>query len=85
MLPSASSPRAVMKYAKHAIPVADERVRAVPLVDIEVGVEIVRDRVPRDRLPPHSLLHAGDAGLWRPRDERERGVARVEMGGGWAT
>src|ERR1700682_4967477 len=33
--------------AKHAVSVAEERVRAVPLVHAEVGVEVVRQRVPR--------------------------------------
>src|SRR6266550_5162879 len=32
--------------AEHALAVADERVRAVPLVHAEVGVEVVRDGVP---------------------------------------
>src|SRR6185295_6108354 len=48
--------------AKHAVAVADERVRAVPLVHSEVGVEAVGDRVPRHR-PAHARFHPGDVGL----------------------
>jgi hypothetical protein len=51
----------------------------VPLVDAEVGVEVVGDRVPGD-LPAHPGLPALDVGLGGARDERERGVAGVEMG-----
>src|SRR5262245_19759391 len=35
---------------------ADERIRAVPLVDVEVPVEVVSDRVPGDELPPVAPL-----------------------------
>src|SRR6266498_2113151 len=42
--------------AEHAVAVAYERVRAVPLIHAEVLVEAVRDRVPRNELPPHSCL-----------------------------
>jgi hypothetical protein len=38
------------------VAVADERVRAVPLVAAEVFVEIVGDGVPRDVLPTHPSL-----------------------------
>jgi hypothetical protein len=53
----------------------------VPLVDAEVGVEVVGDRVPGDVLPAHAVLHPLDVGLGRPRHERQRGVAGVEVGG----
>jgi hypothetical protein len=53
----------------------------VPLVDVEVGVEVVGERVPRDVLPAHPRLHALDVGLRGARDEHERRVARVEVGG----
>src|SRR5204863_2795002 len=59
--------------AEHAVAVADERVRAVPLVHAEVGVEVVRDGVP-GHLPAHPRLHSLDVRLRRPRDERERSV-----------
>src|SRR5947199_244193 len=42
--------------AEHAVTVAYERVRAVPLIHAEVLVEAVRDRVPRNELPAHSCL-----------------------------
>src|SRR5262249_23637854 len=65
--------------AEHVFAIADERVRAVPLVHAEVGVEAVGDAVPR-HLPVHSCLHAVDVRLRRARGERKRGVARVQMG-----
>src|SRR4029077_20581392 len=67
--------------AEHAVAVADERVRAVPLVYAEVGVELVRQRVPRDQLPAHPRFQALDVRLRRPRHEHESGGARVQMGG----
>src|SRR5207247_9681059 len=60
--------------AEHAVGLADERVRAVPLVNAEVGVEVVRDGVP-GHLPTHPRLRALDVRLRRPRDPRERGGA----------
>src|SRR5437588_9080635 len=65
--------------ATHAVAVADKRVRAVPLVHAEVGVEAVRHGVPRN-LPAHPRLHALDVRLRRPRGERESGIASVQMG-----
>src|SRR5439155_1045834 len=65
--------------AEHAVAVADERVRAVPLVYAEVFVEVVRDGVPR-HLPPHPRLHALDVRLRRARAEHQSGVAGVQMG-----
>src|SRR5215217_221719 len=59
--------------------VADEGVRAVPLVHAEVAVEAVGDRVPRDVLPSHAGLHALKVRLRRARGVDERGVAGVEM------
>src|ERR687898_436150 len=44
--------------AEDAIAVPNEGARAVPLVDAEVGVEVVGDRVPGDVLPPHPRLVA---------------------------
>src|SRR4029453_9862080 len=43
--------------AEHAVAVADERVRPVPLVDAEVRVELVGHRVP-GHLPAHPRLDA---------------------------
>src|SRR3954447_9520758 len=57
---------------------ADEHVVAVPLVDAEVLVEVVRDRVPGDQLPPHALLETLDLALGRAGDVGERRVAGVE-------
>jgi hypothetical protein len=54
---------------------------AVPLADAEVGVEVVGQRVPRDDLPAHPRLPALDVRVRGARDERDRGVARVQMGG----
>src|SRR5947208_16769460 len=42
--------------AEHAVVVSDEHVRAVPLVNTEVGVELVGHREPR-HLPAHPRLH----------------------------
>src|SRR5947208_16459975 len=42
--------------AEHAVALAYERVRAVPLIHTEVLVEAVRHRVPRNQLPAHSCL-----------------------------
>ena len=53
----------------------------MPLVDAEVGVEVVGERVPGDELPAHPLLQALDVRLRGARDERERGVARVQVRG----
>src|SRR4051794_38093169 len=43
-----------------AVAIAEEDVRAMPLVDAEVAIEIggVRDRVPGDVLPAHPRLQA---------------------------
>src|SRR5829696_1651745 len=65
--------------AEDRVAVADEGVRAVPLVDAEVGVEVVRDRVP-GHLPSHPRRPALDVLLRRPRDERQRRVASVQVG-----
>ena len=65
--------------AEHLVAVTDERVRAVPLVDAEVGVEVVGHREP-GHLPAHPLLQALDVGLRRARREHERGVAGVQVG-----
>src|SRR6476660_7060476 len=42
--------------AKHAVAIADERIRAVPLVHVEVLVEVIRDRITGDELPAHTRL-----------------------------
>src|SRR5262249_14210683 len=67
--------------AEHAIAVAYKHVRAVPLIDAEVLVETVRQRVPRNELPAHPSLQALDILLRRTRGERECGIARVQMSG----
>ena len=51
----------------------------MPLADAEVGVEVVGERVP-GHVPAHPLLQALDVLLRRARDERERGVAGVQVG-----
>jgi hypothetical protein len=51
----------------------------VPLVDAEVRVEVVGDRVPGD-VPAHPRLQALDVGLRGARDVGERRVAGVEVG-----
>src|SRR5260221_3934525 len=58
--------------------IAVEGVGAVPLVNAEVGVEVVGDRVPGN-VPAHPRLPALDVDLRGARDVRERGVARVQM------
>src|SRR5688500_18980571 len=63
---------------KDAVALADECVRAVPLVHTEIFVEAVRDGVPR-HLPTHPRFHTLDVRLRRTRSERERSVARVQM------
>src|SRR5438105_9911216 len=65
--------------AEHIVAIADERVRAVPLVHAEVFVEVVRYGVP-GHLPSHPRLHALDVRLRRARGERESGVAGIQMG-----
>src|SRR5207248_10856387 len=65
--------------AEHAVVIADDRVRAVPLVHAEVLVEVVRYGVP-GHLPSHPRFHARDVLLRRARGERERGIANVQMG-----
>src|SRR5205809_6336336 len=62
--------------SEHVIAVADERVRAMPLVHVEVLVEVVRDGVPR-HLPAHARFHTLDVLLRRARGERESGIAGV--------
>src|SRR6266513_3888402 len=49
--------------AEQAVAVADERVRAMPLLHAEVGVELVRHGVPGDQLPTHPRLQAFDVRL----------------------
>src|ERR1700729_590980 len=44
--------------AEDLLAVAEEGIGAMPLVHAEVGVEIVRDRVPRNPLPAHPRLPA---------------------------
>src|SRR6185503_7443275 len=64
--------------SKNLLAVADECIRAVPLVHAKVFVETIRDGVPR-HLPTHPRLHALDVRLRRTRSERERRVASVQM------
>src|SRR5207244_11789370 len=66
--------------AEQAVAIADERVRAMPLVHAEVGVEVVRHGVPGDELPAHPRLQALDVRLRGARCEHESGVTRVQMG-----
>src|SRR5690349_15051037 len=61
--------------------VADEGVGPVPLVHAEVFVKVVGDRVPRDQFPAHALPQSLDLGLRSARNERERRVPRVQVGG----
>src|SRR5262249_29761664 len=63
--------------AEHAVAVADERVVTVPLVDTEVLVEVVGDRVPGDVLPAHPRFQTFDVLLRRSRGECERSVTGV--------
>src|SRR5262249_33786684 len=62
------------------IAIANEGVRPVPIVHAEVCIEGVRERVPGNA-PAHTLLQALDVSLRSARDERKRGVARVQKGG----
>src|SRR6185437_16110970 len=63
------------------VALADEGVGAVPLVDVEVFVEVVGDRVPGDVVPPVALLQAPDLGLGGAGGEGERRVPRVQVPG----
>src|SRR5438552_7067834 len=65
--------------AEDPIVVADERVGTVPLVDVEVLVEVIGERVPGDVLPAVALLQSLDVGLRSARRERERRVPRVQV------
>src|SRR4051794_4961773 len=65
--------------AEDVVALADEGVRPVPLVDAEVAVEVVGDRVPGDLVPAHPRLPVADVRLRRARDEHERRVPRVEV------
>src|SRR5262249_52647314 len=64
-----------------SLAVADEGVGPVPLVHAEVFVKVAGDRVPRDQLPAHALFQALDLGLGGARNERQRRVPRVQVGG----
>src|SRR3954452_13772638 len=57
--------------------VAQEHVRAVPLPDVVVGVEIVAQRVPRE-LPAHLLAIALEVRLLAAADGDEAGVALAQ-------
>src|SRR5262249_12626018 len=50
--------------AEHAVAFAEKRVCAVPLINTEVFVEVVRDSVPR-HVPAHPRLESFDLRLWR--------------------
>src|SRR5262249_56111548 len=65
--------------AEQLVATADECIVAVPLVDAEVLVEVVRDRVPRYPLPTHALLQPLDVPLRRARAEHDRGVAALQV------
>src|SRR5919198_5058097 len=60
--------------AEDPVALADEGVVPVPLVNTEILVEVVRDRVPGDELPAHALLQALDIGLGGTRDKDKRRV-----------
>src|SRR5688500_5613303 len=62
--------------AEHAIVIADERVRAMPLSHAEIGIERVRQRVP-GLFPTHARFHACDFGTRRTRHAAQRRVAPV--------
>src|SRR5215218_6645629 len=49
--------------AEDLVVLAEKRIGAVPLVDVEVLIEVVGDRVPGDVLPSVALLQALDLGL----------------------
>src|SRR5262249_39452725 len=66
--------------AEHLSAVADERIMSVPLVDPEVFVPIIGDRVPGNVLPSHPLLQALDLRLRSARGVGEGRVAGVEVG-----
>ena len=61
------------------IAVAEEHVRAVPLVHAEVGVEAVGEAEP-GHLPAHPRLQPGDVRLGCTRNEDQGGVTGVQMG-----
>jgi hypothetical protein len=56
----------------------------MPLVDVEVLVEVVSDGVPGDVIPPVALLKARDLGLGA-REAKARDVSRACRCPGWAT
>jgi hypothetical protein len=66
--------------AEHLVAVADERIRAVPLVHSEILVEVCRQRIPGNELPAHPCLQALDVLLQCSRRKRESCVAGVQMG-----
>src|SRR6266545_6933993 len=57
--------------AEDPVALADKRIGAVPLVDAEVLIEVVGDRVPGDALPSVALLQALDLGLGGARAGRQ--------------
>src|ERR687895_2153069 len=67
--------------SEHLVAVADEGVGAVPVAHPEVGVEVVRNRIPGDVLPAHTLLQALDLLLRGARGKGERGVAAAQVCG----
>ena len=70
--------------AKDPVALAKERVRAVPLVDIEVLVEVVGDRVPGNVLPAVARLQPLDLTLGA-REANTSVVFRAWRCPGWAT
>src|SRR4029453_5922586 len=67
--------------AEDPVVLAEKRLGALPLVDVEVFIEVVGDRVPGDVLPSVALLQALDLGLGGARGEHQRRVPRVQVSG----
>ena len=65
--------------AEDLIALTDEGVVSVPLVDAEILVEVVGERIPRDEFPAHPLLQALDLGLGGAGDIHQRRVPRVQV------
>ena len=70
--------------AEDLIALIYEHVVAMPLVDSEVGVEIIGDLVPGDVIPAVPLLQALDLGDWSAGNEREE-VSRALRCAGFET
>ena len=69
---------------EHAVAVTDERICAMPLIDSEVLVEVVGDRVPWDQLPSMRAFRRAMSGCGA-RETKARVVSRTFRWAGWAT